>query len=88
MRDLTITDSTGKHWARVSKRKARRYYELNKPVILCPVNLQPFGQWGFGLHLNRLEYVNRPFDYYCQQATWFNCTDRQTGLYLSYYVSV
>lgn len=86
MQIITLIDPQGVHWKRVDKRTARRCYELSKPVILCPHKMQPFGIWQCGVAVSKLDDDSCSFDKHCIYATVYNCVDKQTGLYLSYYV--
>lgn len=85
MNSLVITDSTGKTWKRVDKRKARRYYELDKPVILCPINYQPFLVCCPTHTIKRDIDFTMSFDNHVNSATIGLC-DNFSGLYLSFYV--
>lgn len=87
MQLINLTDSHGKHWERVNKRKAKRLFESGKPVILCPHKMYPFGYWQVGTMHSRLEDTTVSFDRLAMNSTWYNCNN-ETGNYLSYYVEV
>lgn len=87
MINLTITDNTGTHWKRVNRRKAKRLFESNQTIMLCPHKMNPFGQWQVGASYNRLDDESRSFDRLAMNSTWYNCNN-ETGNYLAYYVKV
>jgi len=85
MQKYTLTDQHGITWLRVSKLKARRAFELDKQVILCPNKLHPFNVWSSGVAVSRLDDKSIPFDKHTLNCTWYHC-NKEGGLYLSYYV--
>lgn len=87
MQIITLTDNTGTHWQRVNKRKAKRLFESNQTVVLCPHKMNPLGHWQVVTIHNRLDDTTVAFDRLALQSTWYNCNN-ETGNYLSYYVSV
>ena len=88
MNNIIVTDAHGNNWKRVNKLTARKHYERDKTIILCPHKLLPFGHWQCGNSVLREYDVSRSFDNHCLYNTWFNCVDKQTGFYLAYYVKV
>lgn len=87
MLTITLIDSHGNNWQRVNKRKARCFFETDKPVILCPHKMNPFGMWHIGSIHNRLDDTTVSFDRLALNSTWYNCNNEK-GNYLSYYVRV
>ena len=71
MNNLILTDSHGNNWQRVNKLTARKHYERDKTVVLCPHNLLPFGHWQCGVNVLREYDVTRSFDNHCRQTDGF-----------------
>lgn len=65
---------------RVSKATARRVFNSNMPVMLCPCNLRP--ETGlFSTVVQNGKYLDTTFEYY-------NCTTNETGRYTAFYIPV
>ncbi len=90
MQKITITGKLyGKEvkLIRVSKAKAKKLYEANNTIMLCPSKLYPLGMIYQGLDVkkeNRSEYEGTSFEYVCEDFKWYNC-DCEMGYYIHFY---
>lgn len=76
----------GTPFRRIDKRKARAAFDAGKPVILCPVNLHPFGSFRPSCMVQKGD-DGRTFDAVNRDFMWHNCSDRETGLYSAFYIN-
>ena len=73
-------------YTRIGKALARRLFSANAtPIFACPCNLRPGAPWSPEVMLPT--DTGRTFDQLANAATYYKCTGRETGRYLSYYVS-
>lgn len=75
-------------YKRITKVQARKIYNCNKTIVLCPSNMRPFGQW-------HPEYVTDKscnkwdtFENVVLNFEYYNCINTQTGKYTSFYIQV
>lgn len=80
-----LTDQHGVTWLRVSKLRARRAFELDNTVLMCPSKLEPFDNLESVSRASRINDKTKPFNQLAMNATWYNCS-KESGLYLSYYI--
>lgn len=71
---------------RISKARARKLYNENKPFYCCPVKMSPVNMWGgiCKIEKERIEEYNSSFDNIIFLAEYYNCNN-ETGNYLAYY---
>lgn len=71
-----------KNYIRISKTAARKIYENNGDLYMCPRNINPDNSWGMLLGpVSTFE----PFETMVQWATWYNC-NKEVGTYLAFYI--
>ena len=70
------------NYKRISKQAARKIYENNGDLYMCPVNINPENSWG--LLLGPVTTL-KPFDEMVQWATWYNCNS-ECGQYMAFYI--
>ena len=79
MRDIRING-----YKRITKRTAKKLYEMGHPILLCPVNLRPGGMWGIGCFVIKKE--GRTFEQDVSEFEFYNCYNSETGYYAAFYV--
>ena len=93
MRGLTFVNK-GKTYKQISKRRAKKLYLQDIPVVMCPSNLRPFTAWHCEHVLrkrDRAQFVlddigaANDFDNYVNSFEWYNCRDNETGKYTRFY---
>ena len=90
MQKITITGKLyGKpvKLIRVSKVKAKKLYEANNTVILCPSKLYPLGMMHQGFDLKKEDregYGENYFEDVCESFKWYNC-NHEMGYYIHFY---
>lgn len=70
------------NYKRISKTAARKIYEANGNLYMCPVNINPENSWG--LLLGPVSTFE-PFDEMVKWATYYNCYP-ELGRYLAFYI--
>ena len=70
-------------YKRISKRTAKKLYEMGEPVLFCPVNLIPGGVWGNGCIITKQE--GRTFEQVLNAFEFYNCNN-ETGKYTAFYI--
>lgn len=75
----------GAKWYRTSKQAARNAYNAGEEVLICAVNLNPFGPWRPGAIVGQ-SWRETTFDEYTEQYQWYNCTCAETGKYAAFYL--
>ena len=83
-------------WVRIDKRRARKLYDQGRPVLLCRVNMRPFGPWRMEYMAQKGTYApivndwetvvpRSKFDDVVNSFTYYNC-NAETGRFPAYYV--
>ena len=89
MKKLQFTDKNGVTYERINKRKAKRLYNDGKTVILCPVNIRPFGFCNFQGSFNRnncgTDFLFENFEKLVDFYEHYNCNHCKTGYYAAFY---
>lgn len=83
MRSYYFDDNKGDRWLRVNKAKAKKFFLAGKKVVLCPVNLRPFGNWDIGYAAGS---DDGDFDKLVNSYEYYNCTSAEAGKYCAFYV--
>ena len=78
MRNISING-----YKRISKRTAKRFYEMGQPILFCPVKLRPGGMWGNGCIVTKQE--GRTFEQELNAFEYYNCSS-STGYYTAFYI--
>lgn len=78
MRDIRING-----YKRITKRTAKKIYEMGEPILFCPVNLIPGGMWGNGCAIVKEE--GRTFERAVSEFEFYNCNS-ETGYYTAFYI--
>ena len=78
MRNITVNG-----YKRITKRTAKRLYEMGEPVLFCPVKLIPGGPWGNGCIVTKKDGTT--FTQVLNAFEHYNCS-RATGNYTAFYV--
>ena len=68
---------------RVSKSLARKAFQFNLKVYICPVNLRPGFPWSPEWEMNR---IGTTFDETVSSFEAFNCINAETGYYTAFYM--
>ena len=68
---------------RISKTNARRLHRDGVPVFICPVNFRPDNMFAPAVHMS----TDDDFDKIVNRFEYYNCTNRETGRYASFYVN-
>lgn len=72
---------------RITKAAARRAWACEaRNIALCPANLRPGFPWAPHITFFAAEQSERLFDQTVNTFIYFNCTDRETGLYPAFYL--
>jgi hypothetical protein len=83
---------------RITKHAARRQWG-KRNMVLCPCNLRPGGPWHPELNVDAKriaealastyehERKSASFDAYVRNFEWYNCNNKETGLYTSFYTT-
>ena len=74
---------TANGYKRITKRTAKRLYEMGEPVLFCPVKLIPGGLWGNGCTITKKE--GRTFEQEVNAFEYYNCSNA-TGDYTAFYM--
>lgn len=84
--------------ARITKHRARKLWG-KQDITLCPSNLRPGGPWYPECHVeaDRIakalasEYEHErqeaSFDVFVRNFEWYNCVNRETGMYTAFYIT-
>ena len=85
---MTFTDNKGNSWIRVSKSKARYYFNAGYVVRFCAVNMNPFGFWNCAVPMQIDYWDNREigFDKLVDNYEMYNCCYPECGRYASFYI--
>ena len=85
MQNLILFDG-GVSYIRVNKKKAQRLWENDKPIVISPVKLNPFGPFRPSMLLgNSPEHKERGFEILVRDFQWYNCNLNETGSYAAFY---
>lgn len=80
--------NNGKEWKRVSKAQARKLYYAGETVILCAVNMKPFGMLldvSCPVNKNkRKEWQENDFDKIVNSYEYYTCNN-ELGKYSAFY---
>ena len=76
------------HYRRIDKRTARKVWLAGKPLVICAVNLAPFGGWTHGMTIDSRQYIAEgwSFDQLVGSFEGYNC-NYEAGYYAAYYVT-
>lgn len=78
MRNITVNG-----YKRISKRTAAKLYDMEQPILFCPVKLVPGGVWGNGCFVTKQE--GRTFEQELNAFEYYNCSSA-TGYYTAFYI--
>ena len=70
-------------WMRVNKTRAKKLFQAGERVLLCPVNLRPFGIWRISF---MADSQDGDFDKLVNAFEHYNCTSAEAGKYCAFYV--
>lgn len=72
---------------RVSKATARRVFNNDMPIMLCPCNLRP--ETGlFSTVVQNRKHLDTTFETMLNTFEYYNCTTNVTGRYTAFYIPV
>lgn len=73
---------------KVQKRTAKKLYNSGKTIYLVPCNVYPSetNMWIKPCDVNNAKEEMADFDSIVNGFEYFNCNDRQTGRYTSFYI--
>lgn len=84
MREETY-ERNGVRYIRITKNKARKYFDMGKVIGLLPVNANPDSLFWQPTHITkRTDYEK--FDTYVNAYKHYNCTSYETGFYVKFFV--
>ena len=74
-------------FTRISKAAARKLYNENKAIYLCPVKLSPVNIWQGAMQVRKdcIDEYNRSFENVYNNFWYYNC-DNERGNYIAFYV--
>ena len=83
MNKITINGYT-----RITKAAARKLYNENKAIYLCPVKLSPVNIWQGAMEIRKdcIIELNNSFDNICNHFSFYNCNYNETGKYIAFYI--
>lgn len=95
MQERVFTDRNGTKYKRVNKTRAHRLFNDGSDLVICAVNMRPFGPWhteAHILHESAEKWYDTGvfpdfFEYYSCMFTAYNCINSETGLYPAFYVA-
>ena len=81
-------------FTRISKSEARKLFNAERPITLCPVKLRP--GYPFAPHCRIFpdlkncgnvytDTLDKLFDLYVNEFTFYNCNVNETGYYPAFY---
>ena len=76
-------------FTRISKAAARKLYNENKAIYLCPVKLSPVNIWRSAAQVRKdcmIDYIDNSFENICNHFSFYNCNYNETGKYIAFYV--
>lgn len=102
MNNYIFKDSNGKQYKRIDKRQAKRLYDDEKTIVLCPCNLRPFGFYNPQIDINKMDYLKHgyktpllydgtneyDFKTRVNSFEFYNCTNTETGKYTAFYACI
>lgn len=65
----------------VSRTTAKKLFNGGQRIFIQSSNFVPFGVWSNAIELNK-EY---DFEEQCNNFKYYNCSNSETGLYITYY---
>lgn len=84
---ITGNAKDGFTFERVSKATARRVFNNDMPVMLCPCNLRP--ETGlFSTVVQNGKHLDTTFETMLNTFEYYNCTTNVTGRYTAFYIPV
>jgi hypothetical protein len=72
------------NYVRVTKRTAKRLFSEGKEIMLSPCNLNPASAWHPGVDIDNK--TDEDFDKTVNSFEYYNCLNRETGMYTAFYV--
>ena len=88
MREYHFKTNGNTHWRRVNKATARRVFENDGTILLCPVKLRPDSMWRpispIAHSLSSELDIKREFDVYVNEFEFYNCNN-ESGRYVAFY---
>jgi hypothetical protein len=88
MRALKFTgtlDGVPVYLTRINKKRARNLFNKGVKIYLCPSNFRPIGPWfnAFDVDLS----AGEAFDTILNNFEYYNCMNRETGYFASFYIN-
>ena len=69
----------------VQKRTARKLFDAGETIFLQSSNFLPFGVWATCHAINKDGAPSDSFDAIVNNFEYYNCSNRETGLYTTFY---
>ena len=73
-------------YIRIQRRTAQRLFEAGHTVYMVPHRMNPESPWACPAGFQRSAEGGRGWAAAVAAFTWYNCNDRQTGLYPAFYI--
>lgn len=87
MRQYTFNNN-GFTFKRIARNKARAAYRAGLRVVMCPVNLRPFGEWSPEIIADAKSNGGTPWSDIINAFEWYNCNNNEVGKYAAFYIPV
>lgn len=76
----------GQKWIRVSKKTARRLFDIDKKeIFFIPCKASLHSPWGLGLIYPPKDNNHTHFDQICNEFEYYNCNTAELGRTASFY---
>ena len=84
MREETY-ERDGIEYIRITKSKAKKYFDMGKVISLFPVNANPDSMFWQPVHIAKRPNEGQ-FDKYVNEFQHYNCTCYETGFYAKFFI--
>ena len=74
------------HYIRIQRRTAENLFNMGKTIYMVPHRMNPESAGACPAGFQRAREGGRGFGSAVAHFTWYNCNDRQTGLYPAFYI--
>jgi len=73
----------------IQKRTAKKFFDSGETIYLQSSNFHPFGFWSTCVECNKINInSNDPFENIVSSFEYYNCINKETGLYTTFYKSL
>lgn len=83
-----IINHDGYTFMRINKTKAKRVYQLGKPIAVTPCKMHPFDAWFPAFITQPNRYKEETFERFINSYEYYNCGLWECGKYAAFYIPV